>query len=346
MPSTYSTRLRFTLQQTGENTNTWGGILNTGVFALVDTAIAGVTTVALTNSDVSLSTANGSADEARAAILKLQGVLTANVNVIIPNNEKVYQVYNGTSGSFTVGIKTSSGTAATITQGRTITVWCDGSNNVRAVGEATASAASETVAGTVELATSAETITGTDNTRAVHPAGLAALTSDTTRKGLIETATTAEAETGTDTERAITPASLKAAVLSIFFPIGSVYCTTDSGFNPNTSWGGTWALYAAGRVLVGQDAGQTEFDTMEEEGGFKVHTLTEAELPAISPEFIVDGSPTAAGRISADGNAANAAGAIFGVSAAGSVDIESFGSGDSHNNLQPYKVVRFWKRVS
>ena len=71
--------------------------------------------------------------------------------------------------------------------------------------------ASATVKGKVELATSAETITGTDDARAVTPAGLAALTASATRSGLVELATDAEAITGADTARAVTPANLAAA---------------------------------------------------------------------------------------------------------------------------------------
>jgi hypothetical protein len=62
--------------------------------------------------------------------------------------------------------------------------------------------------GVVELATSAETQTGTDTARAVTPAGLAALTATTSRRGLIELATTAEVRAGTDSDRAVTPALL------------------------------------------------------------------------------------------------------------------------------------------
>lgn len=72
--------------------------------------------------------------------------------------------------------------------------------------------ASATRKGFVELATDAETITGTDDTRAVTPAGLAALTATTARDGLVELATDAEAITGTDATRAATPANLAAAV--------------------------------------------------------------------------------------------------------------------------------------
>lgn len=73
-------------------------------------------------------------------------------------------------------------------------------------------AASATVAGKVELATDAETQTGTDTTRAITPANLAARTATETRTGVVELATVAEATTGTDTTRAITAAGLAANV--------------------------------------------------------------------------------------------------------------------------------------
>jgi hypothetical protein len=88
-------------------------------------------------------------------------------------------------------------------------------------------AASDTVAGKVELATSAETITGTDTDRAVTPAGLAALTASDTRNGLVELATSAETITGTDTARAVTPAGL-AALTATTTRNGLVELATDA----------------------------------------------------------------------------------------------------------------------
>lgn len=70
-------------------------------------------------------------------------------------------------------------------------------------------AATEVAIGAVELATTTETATGTDTTRAVTPAGLVARTATDARTGLVELATNAETTTGTDTTRAVTPASLK-----------------------------------------------------------------------------------------------------------------------------------------
>lgn len=81
--------------------------------------------------------------------------------------------------------------------------------------------ATDTQAGTVELATSAEVITGTDTARAITPAGLQTLTSSATRDGIVELATDAEAITGTDTERALTPANLRAVLATL--PRGTVF---------------------------------------------------------------------------------------------------------------------------
>lgn len=78
--------------------------------------------------------------------------------------------------------------------------------------------ASETQKGIVELATGAESLTGTDTTRAVHPAGLKHTLDNrpatTTQLGLIELATQAEVSAGSDAERAVTPATL-AGVLNV-----------------------------------------------------------------------------------------------------------------------------------
>lgn len=70
--------------------------------------------------------------------------------------------------------------------------------------------ASESAAGVVELATSAEVQTGTDANRAITPAGLHACTATTSRAGVVELATSAETQTGTDTDRAVTPAGMQA----------------------------------------------------------------------------------------------------------------------------------------
>ena len=61
------------------------------------------------------------------------------------------------------------------------------------------------------------------------------------------------------------------------FPVGSVFLAVVAT-NPGTLLGyGTWSAFGAGRMLVGLDAGQTEFDTVEETGGAKTHGHTSTQ---------------------------------------------------------------------
>jgi hypothetical protein len=95
---------------------------------------------------------------------------------------------------------------------------------------------STTVKGKVELATSAETITGSDSARAVTPAGLHAKTASDTALGIVELATSAETITGTDTGRVVTPAGLQAKVASDT-ALGIVELATSAEINTGTDAG-------------------------------------------------------------------------------------------------------------
>jgi len=88
-------------------------------------------------------------------------------------------------------------------------------------------AATTSASGVVELATNAETQTGTDAVRAVTPAGLASVTATTSRSGLVELATDAEAQAGSDTTRAVTPANLGSGWATLTLASG---WATESGF--------------------------------------------------------------------------------------------------------------------
>jgi hypothetical protein len=115
MASSYSTDLKLELMVTGENSGTWGDITNTNLVLLQqsiagyeEVSIAGgAQTTALVMSDATLS-------NARNAVIKFTGTITGNQIVTVPDGiEKTYTFINGTSGNFTVQIKTVSGTGPT-----------------------------------------------------------------------------------------------------------------------------------------------------------------------------------------------------------------------------------------
>jgi hypothetical protein len=75
--------------------------------------------------------------------------------------------------------------------------------------------ATTSATGVSELATDAETITGTDTSKVVTPAGIQAKVASATAKGIVELSTTAETISGTDTARVITPAGLHGALAGL-----------------------------------------------------------------------------------------------------------------------------------
>lgn len=159
MADSYSSLLRAILQVNGENSGTWGQKVNTNIGTILEEAIAGVATVSMTDANYTLTTANGSTDEARKAVIILTGALTATRNVVCPTAHKVYVVYNNTSGGQSVVFKTSSGSGITITNGTKAFVFCDGTNVVEAltffsslsIGGALAVGTNLTVGGTASI---------------------------------------------------------------------------------------------------------------------------------------------------------------------------------------------------
>lgn len=126
MPSSYSPNLRFELQFTGENINTWGDRLN-ATFSRVDDSIAGFVDIPIT-ADYVLQSANTNtvADEARRAHLKFSGTPAANCVVTLPSVSKSYQIWNATAKLMT--FTTGAGNTYAVDAGDIAPIWCDGTN--------------------------------------------------------------------------------------------------------------------------------------------------------------------------------------------------------------------------
>lgn len=130
-------------------------------------------------------------------------------------------------------------------------------------------------------------------------------------------------------------------LLNMFYPVGSVYETMESSFDPNKKWGGTWERIK-GRVLVGVDENDSDFNTAEKTGGEKTHTLVVSELPqhthanyAKRTNITINNS----GNTHVTCHSSNS-GATVGR------NIGSTGEGVAHNNLQPYITCYIWKRTA
>jgi len=133
MPSSYTPSLRLVLPVTGELTGTWGDVTNQGLTELVDASIAGTASITMLDANYTLSTADGTADEARKMFVVATGALTAARNIICPTASKLYFVANTTTGGFAVTFKTSAGTGISIPNGEAMVLYCNGTNVVNAI---------------------------------------------------------------------------------------------------------------------------------------------------------------------------------------------------------------------
>lgn len=145
------------------------------------------------------------------------------------------------------------------------------------------------------------------------------------------------------------------------WPIGSIYMNAEDNTNPNTLLGfGTWVEFGGGRVPVGLDAGQAEFNSIGETGGAKTHTLTNSELPTHAHTGSTSVNGHHAHGINWVGTSGGGPGLVDSMRArssnyqyttgagehAHSFTTDPYGGNQPHNNLQPYVVVYMWKRVS
>jgi hypothetical protein len=101
MTSSFTTRNRLNKQGTGDNTNSWGEVLNSGALDLIDAALDGFTSVAV-NAGVTLTTTSGGADQARARALKFTGA--GGFTVTLPALEKWYWIWNAAAAAVTVSV--------------------------------------------------------------------------------------------------------------------------------------------------------------------------------------------------------------------------------------------------
>lgn len=103
-----------------------------------------------------------------------------------------------------------------------------------------------------------------------------------------------------------------------------------------------------GKIVVGLDASQTEFDALGETGGAKTHSLTPGELAAHThgqrmPATTAGAADTQMVLIGVGGAVTGSQMTVNSGPTASKVQIstDSAGSGTGHNNLQPYVTMNY-----
>lgn len=120
------------------------------------------------------------------------------------------------------------------------------------------------------------------------------------------------------------------------YPVGSIYMST-SPTNPAVLVGGTWVAWGSGRVPVGVNTSDTDFNTVEKTGGEKKHRLTISEMPSHTHELrVMADTTTGAEPYAKSGENSQET----------TTDTQATGGGQSHNNLQPYITCYMWKRTA
>ena len=157
---------------------------------------------------------------------------------------------------------------------------------------------------------------------------------------------------------------------NLIFPVGSIRMTVSAA-DESAFLGGTWVRWGTGRVPVGVNTSDANFNTVEKTGGANTHTLATAELPSHNHSFsgsvtvnangahthqassgsykvgsgsgssyyyMTNGGSTS-GQTTGSGGSHDHTGSVSG-------SVGSNGSGAAHNNLQPYITCYFWKRTA
>lgn len=130
----------------------------------------------------------------------------------------------------------------------------------------------------------------------------------------------------------------KSELINLIYPVGSIYMSVNST-SPNILFGGIWETWGVGKVPVGVDSTQEEFNSVEKTGGEKTHKLTIEEMPSHKHGLT---NNTMINRNLAGKGGGQGSNTVLG----STIECLSAGGGQVHNNLQPYITCYMWKRIT
>ena len=349
--STYSTNLALELIGTGQQAGAWGNTTNNNLGTLIEQAISGYTSQTITDgADTVLLMTNGGSCTARNMYIVMTGTLTAARNLVLPTNNKLYFVSNGTAGGYAVTVKCSGGTGVSIPAGAAATLVCNGTDIVIATNympSLSLGAALPVTSGGTGVTTS----TGSGaNVLGTSPT-IASLT-------LTGTPVAPTASAGTNTTQVATTAFVTSA-LQAAYPVGSIYMNASNSTTPATLLGfGSWSALGAGQMLLGAGTNSGNTFTAGSSGGYyapqllsHTHSATFTGNALGAHSHTLSYGPNGGGGLGGgDLNSTAGPTSTSSVSAgtpSGSVSVANATSGDQTlGNLPPYLTVYMWQRTA
>jgi hypothetical protein len=158
--------------------------------------------------------------------------------------------------------------------------------------------------------------------------------------------------------------AVAAAVKEALYPVGSIYINATNATNPGTLLGfGTWTAFGAGRVPVGFNSGDSNFNAAEKTGGskdaivvshthtFSATTNTTGSHAHVETHYFTNGNGDGLGPGAGCCGGAVITSALSTLSAGDhqhtvSGTTASTGSSGTNANLQPFITVYMWKRTA
>ena len=260
--TTFSTALKLELPGDGQQTGTWGQTTNKNLGTLLEQAITGVDNITMVDANYTLSTLNGTSDEARNAVIIVGGINTTVRDVIVPTSNKVYTIQNNTTGGFAIRAITAAGTGVTIPSGMITQVYCNGTNVLAlqsGVPDSFVVSGNLGVGGTTAL-TGATTITGNLNgTTATFSGAISSVSPAFTGTPTAPTATA-----GTNTTQIATTAFVTEATGTL--GTMSTQNANNVAITGGTITGTTINTYAVGSNATGQKTVSTGSPTGGSDG--------------------------------------------------------------------------------
>jgi len=131
MATAYTSLLGLALPVTGELSGTWGDTVNNSITSLLDSAIAGTTTLS-SDADVTLTTTTGASNTSRQAILLWTAGGTVTRNITAPAQSKIYTVINASSSTQSIVLRgVGPTTGVTIVKGESAVCAWNGSDFIK-----------------------------------------------------------------------------------------------------------------------------------------------------------------------------------------------------------------------